>query len=197
MPFSVLSNVNNPTEAQLRERQKELSKVDGSKYGNDSAVEMAWAQKAFRHTEVYFKLISNIECTKLNLTKHDDEIHSQFLMAFPRVPVAVLDEDRMKSVSAKRRWRAFCNLFEHHIDDYNFGTLLRLDCKEGYSESNTMLVPRVQFLAIEIARNRLGLNMCHFGKKAEEKKEEKKEEQKKEEEKDVSLVNQESSEPAA
>ena len=51
-----------------------------------------------------------------------------------------------------------------HVEEYNFGTLLRLDCKEGYSEANTTLVPRVQFLAIEIARNRQGLNMCHFGK---------------------------------
>ena len=55
-------------------------------------------------------------------------------------------------------------MFEYHVEDYNFGTLLRLDCKDGYSEANTTLVPRVQFLAIEVARNRQGLNMCHLGK---------------------------------
>ena len=55
-------------------------------------------------------------------------------------------------------------MFEHHVEDFNFGTLLRLDCSKGYSETNTTLVPRVQFLAIEVARNRQGLNLVHFGK---------------------------------
>lgn len=35
---------------------------------------------------------------------------------------------------------------------------MRADTKGDYSEQNTMLVPRVQFYAIEIARNREGLN---------------------------------------
>lgn len=35
---------------------------------------------------------------------------------------------------------------------------MRLDCSKDYSEANTIIVPRVQFLAIELARNREGLN---------------------------------------
>lgn len=52
----------------------------------------------------------------------------------------------------------FCEKFKNIIEDYSFGTLLRADTKGDYSEANTILVPRVQFYAIEIARNRAGLN---------------------------------------
>jgi hypothetical protein len=42
--------------------------------------------------------------------------------------------------------------------DYNFGSLLRLNAAVDYSDANTAIVPRIQFLAIEIARNREGYN---------------------------------------
>lgn len=58
----------------------------------------------------------------------------------------------------KVKWRMFCERFKDIIEDYNFGTLLRTDCAGEYSENNSMLVPRIQFLAIELARNREGLN---------------------------------------
>ena len=164
MSLSVLSVDPNPTEKQLAARKKDMQKIDSSKYVNESGVEELWAEKAFRHAQVYFKLICSINCTKLKLSKFDEELYQNFVVTFPRVKIDVLDEDKLKSAAAKRRWRNFCQMFEYHVEDYNFGTLLRLDCKEGYSESNTTLVPRVQFLAIEIARNRHGLNMCHLGK---------------------------------
>lgn len=37
-------------------------------------------------------------------------------------------------------------------------TLIRIDSNLDYSEENTSLVPRIQFFAIEIARNREGFN---------------------------------------
>ena len=40
------------------------------------------------------------------------------------------------------------------------GTLLRVDAREPYSETNTVLVPRIQWLAIELARCRDGCNEC-------------------------------------
>jgi len=164
MSLSVLSVDPDPTEKQLAARKKELQKADPSKYVNDTGVEELWAEKAFRHAQVYYKLICSINCTKLKLSKFDDELYQHFMVTFPRVKIDVIDEDKLKSVAAKRRWRNFCQLFEYHVEDYNFGTLLRLDCKKEYSEANTTLVPRVQFLAIEVARNRQGLNMCHLGK---------------------------------
>lgn len=44
------------------------------------------------------------------------------------------------------------------ILDYSYGTLLRSDSAKDYSEDNTILVTRIQFYAIEIARNREGIN---------------------------------------
>ena len=197
MSLSVLSSVPNPSQEQLRSRDADLKKMAGKTYGNDDTVELAWAEKAYRHTTVYYKLICNINCTKLKLTKCDDELYQQFMMSFPRTRIDVIDEDKLKSVAGKRRWRNFCQQWEYHVEDYNFGTLLRLDCKLGYSEFNTTLVPRVQFLAIEIARNRQGLNMVHLGKqvenstapKDEEEKDNKDEEEK--ENKDENAVEEE------
>ena len=163
MSLSVLSSSSEPTPEQLARRQRDLKKLDTVQYGNEQGIEEAWAEKAFKHTQIYFKLICAINCTKLKLTKFDDELYHEFLVSFPRVRIDVIEEEALKRAAVKVRWRAFCKLFEYHIEDYNFGTLLRLDCKEGYSESNTTLVPRVQFLAIEVARNRQGFNMCHFG----------------------------------
>lgn len=82
-------------------------------------------------------------------------------------------------------WRSFCNQFEGLVEDFNYGTLLRLDCEGDYTEENSIFgtcaspqvcfervkleklmsatrflfsVTRIQFLAIEIARNREGYN---------------------------------------
>ncbi|GAA6044260.1 hypothetical protein JCM8097_002100, partial [Rhodosporidiobolus ruineniae] len=42
--------------------------------------------------------------------------------------------------------------------EYNFGTLVRLNCEDDYTQENSMFGYRLQFYAIEIARNKLGLN---------------------------------------
>lgn len=55
-------------------------------------------------------------------------------------------------------WRPFCEQFKDEVEEYSFGTLLRLDCTDEFSQENTTLVPRIQFYAIEIARNREGSN---------------------------------------
>jgi Polysaccharide biosynthesis len=44
------------------------------------------------------------------------------------------------------------------LDDYSFGTLLRAKSTEEFSPENAIFVVRIQFLAIEIARNKEGLN---------------------------------------
>lgn len=55
-------------------------------------------------------------------------------------------------------WRPFCENYKEKVEDYNMGTLLRVDATGDYNEENTTLVPRIQFFAIEIARNREGHN---------------------------------------
>ncbi|KAG8950134.1 hypothetical protein FRC04_007989 [Tulasnella sp. 424] len=93
----------------------------------------------------------------------DDEIFEDFSKTFPDYIenpdlIAKLDEDHVKSSEGKEKWREFMGRYEKKINDYNFGTLIRPDCKEEYTEKNSMFVARTQFYAIEIARNRLGLN---------------------------------------
>ena len=44
------------------------------------------------------------------------------------------------------------------MEDFSFATLMRLDSSDEYSQNNTVVVPRVQFYAIELARNREGHN---------------------------------------
>ncbi|XP_008835895.1 protein PBDC1 isoform X1 [Nannospalax galili] len=127
-------------------------------YGNDPDIEMAWAMKAMQHAEVYYRLISSVDPKFLKLTKVDDQIYTEFRENFGKLKVDVLDPEELKSESAKEKWRPFCLKFEGIVEDYNYGTLLRLDCSQGYTEENTIFAPRIQFFAIEIARNREGYN---------------------------------------
>lgn len=139
--------------------------MDPSKYGNDAQMEMVWALKAHHHAETYFKLISGIDASRLHLTKFDDDIYRQFKRYFKMLKVDVIKPEDFKSEEAKVKWRPFCNMYEGKIEDYNFGTLLRIDCSKGYDAENTILVTRIQFYAVEIARNRRGLNK-HFLEKS-------------------------------
>ncbi|KAM6151529.1 protein PBDC1 [Rhynchocyon petersi] len=131
-------------------------------YGNDPDIEMAWAMRAMQHAEVYYKLISSVDPQCLKLTKVDDQIYSEFRENFEKLRIDVLDPEELKSESAKEKWRAFCLKFDGIVEDFNYGTLLRLDCSQGYTEENTIFAPRIQFFAIEIARNREGCNKAVY-----------------------------------
>ncbi|XP_021543111.1 protein PBDC1 isoform X1 [Neomonachus schauinslandi] len=131
-------------------------------YGNDPDIEMAWAMKAMQHAEVYYKLISSVDPQFLKLTKVDDQIYSEFRENFEKLRIDVLDPEELKSESAKEKWRPFCLKFDGIVEDFNYGTLLRLDCSQGYTEENTIFAPRIQFFAIEIARNREGYNKAVY-----------------------------------
>ncbi|KAM6331493.1 protein PBDC1 isoform 2-T2 [Alca torda] len=108
-------------------------------------------------------LISSVDPKFLNLTKVDDQIYSEFRETFKDLKIDVLDPEELKSEPAKEKWRPFCLRFEGVVEDFNYGTLLRLDCREGYTEENTIFATRIQFFAIEIARNREGCNSAVYG----------------------------------
>jgi len=55
-------------------------------------------------------------------------------------------------------WSPLLRRHGHLIPDPTMLTLLRPDCREPHSAENAMLVPRLKFLCIELARNREGLN---------------------------------------
>ncbi|RCK66098.1 Protein PBDC1 [Candida viswanathii] len=134
---------------------------DAEQADNLEEIEMQFAVKAVEQAETYYKLLQHIKGSSLKLTKHDDEIFEKLLEDFPEFKepknAAVISEEEMKSPAGKAKWRTFCEKFKE-IEDYNFGTLLRLKADEEYTEKNTMFAVRIQFYAIEIARNRYGLN---------------------------------------
>lgn len=145
---------------------------DPSKLGNTSQIEYAWAIKTHRHAEVYMKIIKTVDPAKIKLTNFDDIIYRQYKRLFKDVRIDVLQDDDFKTKDAKNKWRPFCEKFKGKIEDYNFGTLIRRDCSEEYSEENCFVVPRIQFIAIELARNKMGLNKFHISKSAPGKNDE-------------------------
>uniref|UniRef100_A0A8C3R8X2 Polysaccharide biosynthesis domain containing 1 n=1 Tax=Cyanoderma ruficeps TaxID=181631 RepID=A0A8C3R8X2_9PASS len=101
-------------------------------------VELAWAMKAHQHAQVYFNLISSVDPKFLKLTQVDDRIYEEFRGTFRDLRVDLLDPEELKSEPAKAKWRPFCLAFEGLVEDFNYGTLLRLDSRREYSEENTI-----------------------------------------------------------
>eukprot|EP00092_Neocalanus_flemingeri_P037837 GFUD01041187.1.p1 GENE.GFUD01041187.1~~GFUD01041187.1.p1 ORF type:complete len:205 (-),score=73.66 GFUD01041187.1:137-751(-) len=128
--------------------------------GNDGRVEELWAMKAIEHAEVYFNLLCSVEPARLKLSgsqELDDQIYKDFKESFPDLNIAKLTEEDIKNAEAKVAWREFSNRYKH-VEDFSLGSLVRMDSSKDYSEENTMLSIKIQFFAIEIARNRDGLN---------------------------------------
>lgn len=139
-----------------------VSKFNAETAENLEDIEKQFAVKAVIHAQTYWNILSTRKGSELRLTQRDDEIYDHLLSAFPEFADhsygKVINEDEMKSVEGKKRWRAFMNTYEKTVDDFNFGTLLRADSSKEYSEENTIFVPRMQFYAVEIFRNRHGIN---------------------------------------
>ncbi|KAL5514721.1 hypothetical protein ACEPAG_2037 [Sanghuangporus baumii] len=127
-------------------------------------IEKQFAVRAVEHAQIYWNLLEKVQPKELRLTRIDDEIFEDLSNRFPELVkepyegIVKLDEDWMKSPDGKKRWREFIESYKDKVKDYNFGSLIRTDCRDEYGETNTIFVTRMQFCAIEIARNRLGLN---------------------------------------
>ncbi|KAK3313160.1 putative polysaccharide biosynthesis protein [Apodospora peruviana] len=135
-------------------------------------IEKQFAVKAVHHMTTYWSILEKVKGSTLRLTKIDDEIYEHLKKDFPEFdPAATIDEDEMKSKSGKERWRNFMMQYEKKVDDYNFGTMLRSNPKWEYGEKETIFVPRMQFYAVEIARNKLGLNDWVYEQAQKEKAE--------------------------
>ncbi|XP_015184168.1 PREDICTED: protein PBDC1 [Polistes dominula] len=152
-----MTQFGNVTADQLLTGSSVLSKP-AEEFENDQSVEAIWTMEVIEHTEVYFNLLCSVDPKHLKLTPHDDHIYKTFRETFPNLKVDKIIEDEFKSEEEKQKWRPFCEQFKDTVEDYNFGTLLRADCEGEYSEENSILTTRIQFYAIELARNREGLN---------------------------------------
>src|SRR5947199_5665345 len=125
-------------------------------------MEKQFAVKAVQHMMTHWSILEKMPGSKLRLTRMDDEILEHLHAEFPDFdPAATIDEDEMKSPAGKERWRKFVLAYEKgekKVEDFSFGTMLRKSAKTEYGEKETILVVRMQFYAIEIARNKAGLN---------------------------------------
>ncbi|VEU20668.1 DEKNAAC101561 [Brettanomyces naardenensis] len=137
-------------------------KFDAENADNMEEIEKQFAVKAVEQMQTYWNLLEAIPGSKLRLTPFDAEIYEEFIKVFPEYSdvnkVAVISEDEMKSKEGKEKWRALFKTFEKKVEDYNFGTLIRVDASEEYTQENSIFGVRLQFYAVEIARNKHGLN---------------------------------------
>lgn len=139
------------------------SNFDANEAQNLDDIEKQFAVKAVEHAQTYWMLLEKFGASKLKMTNIDDEIYEDLLETFPELKgdtskAATLNEDEMKNKEGKAKWFKFAQRYENKVPDYNFGTLLRVKSNGEYDQDNTMFAFRVQFIAIEIYRNRHGLN---------------------------------------
>ncbi|XP_017796326.1 PREDICTED: protein PBDC1 [Habropoda laboriosa] len=152
-----MARIGNVTADQLIAGTSVLSRP-ADEFDNDPSVEAMWAMKAMEHAEVYFNILCSVDPKLLKLTPHDEQIYKTFRDVFPDLKVDKINEDELKSSEGKMKWRPFCEQFKGVVEDYSFGTLLRAECEGDYSEENSILTTRIQFYAIELARNKEGFN---------------------------------------
>ncbi|KAE8215626.1 hypothetical protein CF319_g990 [Tilletia indica] len=138
---------------------------DPNTAGNLPEIEKQMAVKCVEHAQVYWNLLEKVKPSALKLTKLDDEIYADFEATFPEYSeaenkdaVRKIDEEAMKSPQGKERWRNFMMKYDGKVADYNFGTLIRTDASDEYTQFNTTFVMRLQFYVFEIARNRRAHN---------------------------------------
>ncbi|KAI0448964.1 duf757 domain-containing protein [Xylaria acuta] len=144
---------------------------DAENADNLEDIEKQFAVKAVQHLETYWAILQKVKGSALRLTKMDDDILEHLKTDFPEFdPAATINEGEMKSKAGKERWRKFMMAYEKKVGDYNFGTMLRTSPKVGYDQDTTIFAPRMQFYAVEIARNRAGLNDWIYEKAQSEKK---------------------------
>ena len=136
--------------------------INSENADNYEEMEKQFAVKAVQQMTTYWSILEKVPGSKLKLTRMDDQILEHFKKEFPEFdPAEEIDEDKMKSKEGKERWRNFCMAYEKgddKVEDYNFGTMLRRSPRTEYGEKETIFAVRMQFYAVEIARNRAGLN---------------------------------------
>ncbi|KAH8744909.1 DUF757 domain-containing protein [Diaporthe sp. PMI_573] len=151
--------------------QRVPANFNANEADNLEDIEKQFAVKAVQHLETYWAILEKVKGSTLRLTKIDDEIFDHLCKDFPDFdPAETIDESKLKSVAGKKRWRDFMMAYEKKVDDYSFGTMLRSSPREEYTQHGTIFVPRMQFYAVEIARNRKGLNDWVYEKAQADKK---------------------------
>ncbi|CAI5437547.1 unnamed protein product [Caenorhabditis angaria] len=137
---------------------EEVDYGDAERYVNDESIEIAWAMKAGERSNVHMNLIMRCDTRVLRLNKMQPEILKAFREIFPDMNVEKVTTAELKDGGMKEKWREFCELFKESVEDYSMGTLMRIEANKAYSPDNTVVVPRIIYLAIEMSRNVEGIN---------------------------------------
>lgn len=94
---------------------------------------------AVKHLETYWAILEKVKGSTLRLTKIDNDIYDHLVKDFPDFdPAKPIIEDEMKSPEGKKRWREFMMAYEDKVDDYSFGTILRTDPKDEYTQHGSI-----------------------------------------------------------
>lgn len=94
---------------------------------------------AVKHLETYWAILEKVKGSTLRLTKIDDDIFDHLVKDFPDFdPAKPIVEDEMKSAEGKKRWREFMMAYKDKVDDYSFGTILRTDPKDEYTQHGSI-----------------------------------------------------------
>merc|ERR1711935_1182349 len=110
---------------------------DAKDYSNTQDVEAAWAARAFQQAEIHMKLLCSVGPERMKFTKIDQELYDSFRATFPDFDIDQIDEEKMKNKEGKEKWREWCEQYKDTVQDYNFGSLLRLNPTEDYTEKNS------------------------------------------------------------
>lgn len=86
-----------------------------------------------------FQLLCSTNPRHLKLSPCDDVIEAEVTKCFPHLTLDPVDEEQLKGQGIKEKWREFMNKFDKTVDDFNFGTLLRVACDGRYDSENTIL----------------------------------------------------------
>lgn len=144
--------------------QADLDHMDSLEVENSGEIEMNGIMYAVDYMNDHWKMLTEADdAATLVLAgskAEDDRLYREFRAAFGSMDVTVTKNETLKDTRTQETWRAFMMSQDGRMDEFNMISLLRIDSGGNYDDANTLLVPRVQFLAIEIARNREGINDC-------------------------------------
>lgn len=142
----------------------ELEHMDSLEVENSGEIEMNGVMYAVEYMGDHWKMLTGASSARELVLSgdaaEDERLYREFRAAFGAMDVRLTKSSMLKDPRSQETWRAFMMAQDGRMEEFNMISLLRIDAALGYDDDNTLLVPRVQFLAIEIARNREGVNDC-------------------------------------
>lgn len=121
----------------------------------DRGIFAAIAFCAFHRSQLVARGVHSSQPLLLTTSAADDaRLLLKFRGAFPLLDVAELCDDDLKEGRAQDDWRRFLEKESTGAEEL---TMLRCKSAGSYTDENMMLVPRLQFMCIEVAREAEGL----------------------------------------